>query len=128
MQSQASNPSFEAIFSRLRRILEGYAAGTLILHNEKAGNMELVGPATPHSLGREVWFGAVRIGKRYVSYYLMPVYAFPDLLDGISPELKKRMQGKSCFNFTREDEQLFAELAELTERGYQRYRQEKWVE
>jgi len=128
VHAEASNPGFEAVFSHLRRILAGYERGTLVLHNEKSGNVELGGPATPHSLGREVWFGAVRIAKRYVSYYLMPVYAFPDLLDGISPGLKKRMQGKSCFNFTREDEQLFAELAQLTERGYQRYRKEKWVE
>ena len=28
------------------------------------------------------------------------------------------MQGKSCFNFTRVDEALFAELADLTRRGY----------
>jgi hypothetical protein len=27
----------------------------------------------------------------------MPVYAWPDLLEDASPELRKRMQGKSCF-------------------------------
>ena len=46
------------------------------------------------------WFAGTRLGKRYVSYYLMPVYVEPSLLDGISPELRRRMQGKSCFNFT----------------------------
>ena len=30
------------------------------------------------------------------------------------PELRRRMQGKACFNFTRVDEALFAELATLT--------------
>jgi hypothetical protein len=34
----------------------------------------------------------------------------------MSPGLRKRMQGKSCFNFTKLDEELFAELAVLTER------------
>jgi hypothetical protein len=57
----------------------------------------------------------------------MPVYAFPELLDPISPGLKKRMQGKSCFNFTSVDEKLFNELAELTERGYERFKQEKLI-
>ena len=52
------------------------------------------------------WFGAVRLGKAYVSYYLMPVYGDPRLLADMSPELRKRMQGKSCFNFTRVDEGL----------------------
>src|SRR5438132_2819328 len=42
-------------------------------------------------------FGGVRLGKNYVSFYLMSVYASPDLLKDISPELKKRMKGKSCF-------------------------------
>jgi hypothetical protein len=65
------------------------------------------------------WFGAVRLGKAYVSYYLMPVYGDPRMLDDMSPELRKRMQGKSCFNFTRVDEPLFAELAEVTRRGYE---------
>jgi hypothetical protein len=35
---------------------------------------------------------------------------FPDLLKGISPELRKRMQGKTCWNFTKAEESLFAEL------------------
>jgi hypothetical protein len=41
----------------------------------------------------------VRKGKSYVSFHLIPVYMFPDLLKGLSPALEKRMQGKSCFNF-----------------------------
>ena len=42
-------------------------------------------------------FGGVRIGKNYVSFYLMSVYASPEFLKNMSPELKQRMQGKSCF-------------------------------
>src|ERR1700752_2112410 len=52
-------------------------------------------------------FGGVRMGKNYVSYHLVPVYASPDLLKMISPELKKRMQGKGCFNFKQVDKKLF---------------------
>jgi hypothetical protein len=73
---------------------------------------------------RSLYFGGVRMGKNYVSYQLMPVYMFPALLKGISPDLKKRMQGKSCFNFTKFDEALFAELDELTQRGIERSRRE----
>ena len=57
---------------------------------------------------------AVKIHNGYVSFYLMPVYVHPELLEGISDELRKRMQGKSCFNFTTVDEVLFEELADLT--------------
>jgi len=114
---------FQFIYGKLTDILHKYSRGKLHPRTDKPYQYELIGPH-PLSLDKEVWFGAVRIGKSYVSYHLMPVYAFPDLLDGISPDLKKRMQGKSCFNFTHMDEGLFQELAELTERGYERFKKE----
>ncbi len=117
------NPDFELVYHKLRDILSSYAGETLQLRTEKSHQLELIGPPTPSSLGREVWFSAVRMGKRYVSYHLMPVYACPELLGGISPELKKRMQGKSCFNFTHADERLFKELDELTQLGYERFKE-----
>lgn len=80
-----------------------------------------------HKNKKPLWFGGVQVKKRYVSYHLMPVYVNPALLDGISPELKKRMQGKSCFNFTSSDASLFSELAALTEAGFQDYREKGYV-
>jgi hypothetical protein len=67
------------------------------------------------------YFGGVKLGKSYVSFYLIGVYAEPRLITGMSAALRKRMQGKSCFNFTKVDEDLFAELAGLTERVAKRY-------
>jgi hypothetical protein len=66
-----------------------------------------------------VLFAGVKLGKRYVSYYLMSVYQRPDTV--ISPELTKRRQGKSCFNFTTIDDGLFDELADLTADGRELY-------
>jgi hypothetical protein len=66
-------------------------------------------------------FAGVRRGKRYVSYHLFSVYLEPGQLDGLSPELRKRMQGKSCFNFTKVDNALFDELDQLTDRGRELY-------
>ena len=66
------------------------------------------------------YVAGTRVGKRYVSYYLMGVYGASGLLDDLSPELRRRMQGKSCFNFTKIDEGLFAELADLTARSIAR--------
>jgi hypothetical protein len=71
-----------------------------------------------------VFFGAAQIKKNYVSYYLMPVYMFPDLLADLSPRLRKRMQGKSCFNFTTVEGGLLGELVQLTQQGAERFRQE----
>jgi hypothetical protein len=70
---------------------------------------------------KPLFFGAVQLKKSYVSFHLMPVYTHPELLDGLSPALKQRMQGKSCFNFTEVDPRLFKELAALTQAGCARY-------
>ncbi len=39
----------------------------------------------------------------------------------MSPQLRRRKQGKACFNFTRVDEALMTELANVTARGAQRW-------
>ena len=125
MPAKTTSPDFQPVFGELKKLLEPYA-GTLKPHS-KAGDYQLIGPPTPRSQGREVWFGAVQIKKNYVSYHLMAVYAFPDLLDDVSPELKKRMQGKSCFNFKAVDKALLKELGALTKKGYQRFKKEGLV-
>ena len=118
-----SPQDFEAVYDRLKSILQKYEHGSLKANPDEPGNYALTGPASQFTHGRELWLGAVRIGKNYVSYHLMPVYGFPELLEDISPALRKRMQGKSCFNFKVVDEALFAELATLTERGVKRFRE-----
>ena len=70
----------------------------------------------------DIYFGAVQIKKNYVSYHLMPIYVNPKLLDGISPDLKKRMQGKSCFNFKDVDKKILGELSDLTKIGFEFYK------
>jgi hypothetical protein len=107
-----------AVFDRLAAIFAPYRS-SLIAKADEPGDLSLeTPPSTAYPSG--LFFGAVKIGKRYVSFHLMPVYVHPDLLDEMSPELRKRMQGKSCFNFTRADDGLFAELEALTAAGYTR--------
>jgi hypothetical protein len=110
------------VFDRLAAIFTPYRS-TLIAKTDEPENLFLETPpsaAYPSGL----FFGAVKIGKRYVSFHLMPVYVHPDLLDAMSRELRKRMQGKSCFNFTRPDKALFAELETLTAAGFARFQQD----
>jgi hypothetical protein len=78
---------------------------------------------TPHVMKNKqrLCFATVRVGKAYVSLYLMPIYCSPDLLKDLSPALKKRMQGKSCFNFKTVDDKLFKELGKLTKSGFQKF-------
>jgi len=75
-----------------------------------------------------MWFGEVRLGKAYVSFHLMPLYMSEKLTSTISPALKKRMQGKTCFNFKTDPEpELLAELERLTEAGLKDWSGKKWL-
>jgi hypothetical protein len=65
-----------------------------------------------------IWFGGVEIKKNYVSFHLIPVYAAPQLVKDLSPSLKKRMQGKSCFNFMDIEPAHLKELEVVTKKGY----------
>ena len=103
-----------AVHDRLRAILEPYRDGLVATKDGPAGmTLEIPG------LEGKPWgyVAATRLGKRYVSFYLMGVYASPEVAATISPQLKRRMQGKSCFNFATIDEDLLRELAELTARA-----------
>ncbi len=98
---------------RLRR-----AAPAMRVTSEGEGGVSLTSDlCSPLKPGEPMWFGGVRVGKAYVSYYLMPVYSHPILAAKISPGLKKRMQGKSCLNFKAADQALFDELEALTREG-----------
>ena len=77
---------------------------------------------SPSYNGKPLFFGAVLRGRAYVSFHLMPLYWEPSLAKGISENLKKRMQGKSCFNFSAPDAALFRELGRLTARGFALYK------
>jgi hypothetical protein len=46
----------------------------------------------------------------------------PKLRASLSPRLRGRMQGKTCFNFTTSDADLFRELEEVTMRALTAFR------
>lgn len=110
-------PDFTDLDRQLRALMKASATGMIVARDGDDG-LEMLAPIpNPLKPKQPMWFGAVRAGKAYVSYHLMPVYGSAALAAAISPGLKKRMQGKSCFNFTAPDPALFAELAALTEAG-----------
>ena len=71
-----------------------------------------------------MFFAAIMRRASSINFYLMPVYTHPALLKTLSPELKRRMQGKSCFNFPKVDKGLFKELAALTKSSFEHWRRE----
>jgi hypothetical protein len=117
MPSKKSSPAdFSSVFTALKKILAAHAASCVVASDTR--DHYLLNSTKPHPMnGQAMMVAAVRTGKNYVSFHLMPVYGHPPLLEKISPELKKRMQGKACFNFVEVNAPLFDELANLTQRG-----------
>ncbi len=129
-------PDLAVVYAELRRRLSVHEDAFLVSDNLTDANtaasrkVDEPSPDTYVLLGAPTerypdgqLFASVRIGKRYVSYHLMSVYMSPEG-PSIGPELTRRRQGKSCFNFTRVDDTLFDELADLTDRGRDLYEAE----
>ncbi len=120
---KTTQADFSAVFAQLKAILQKHEP-RLVVVADTPQNYCL---STPYAeqWKKELMFGAVQIKKNYVSYHLVPVYVFPELLDGISDDLRRHMQGKACFNFKASDPKLFRELAQLTRRGVDKFKRGK---
>ena len=116
------NPEFYSVFQSLKALLQPYQPHlSLTADTEQDYSLETVSKSFR---GKSLFFGAVQVKKNYVSYYLMPVYVFPNLLEELPESLHKRMQGKSCLNFKKLDGDTLTQLADLTRRGFERYQKE----
>jgi len=73
--------------------------------------------------GRPVLFAMVKTGKKEVSFHLMPLYCHPELVETLSPELKKKMRGKTCFHFRKLNKELSDDLEKLVQHSLHILRQ-----
>src|SRR5437763_13791155 len=121
----AESANFDEVFVELKSIFKPYAKKMDIASD--TGAYYLLNARYIMKNKQPLCFGGVRLGKNYVSFYLMSVYAAPELLKTMSPELKKRMQGKSCFNFKEIDPKLFKELQALTKAGAMKFTDDKFI-
>jgi hypothetical protein len=113
-------PDLDVVHDRLRDILAPYRDELSVTRDGPEGLVLEVPGLEGKPWG---YVAGTRMGKRYVSFYLMPVYGSSGLANTISPALRKRMQGKSCFNFTTVDERLLAELSDLAAKGIPGFRE-----
>ncbi len=112
-------------FDTLKGIVQVYSEHLAIVH-DKLDHFYLNTKSTDGKDKGE-FFAAVRIKKNYVAFHLMPIYYYPELIDDISPDLRKKMQGKSCFNFKSINSSLIKELVGLSESSFQTYVSEKRI-
>lgn len=112
----------DSIFRAVRPLYAKHEAACVVLHDERhryyLGTHEIRAKD-----GYRTGFGGVEIKKNYVSVHLIPVYVHPELLAATSDRLRRRMQGKSCFNFKKQLEpDLIDELARLIDNGIEHFR------
>lgn len=121
---------FAAVFAALKPVLAQHAQ-RLAVKTDTADEYTLVTKSPspfPQHKGQPMYFGSVRLGKAYVSFHLMPLYMNPQLVKSIPAELKRRMQGKTCFNFkTEPGTEAIAGLAALTGAALRQWREKKWL-
>ena len=104
-----------AVEARLRALLEPFA-NTL----EPA---QIYGIAVLRRPGAKAhdWFAGVQAADGYVKLNFLPMHGHPELLEGISPALRKRKTGASVFRFTDLDDALAAEVEALLARAFDVY-------
>jgi hypothetical protein len=108
--------AYSAVFTALRAVLRIYQ-DDFVVKTDKPDHCSLE-TRSPSLNGRPLFFAAAKIKKNYVSYYLPALYMFPELANRISPDLRRRLQGPSCFNFTAMDQNCLVELEKLTQAGF----------
>jgi hypothetical protein len=111
-----SPPGFAETFASLRAMLQ-QRGKRLLTTVDTANDFQMASPDYTDRTGRPLFVAGVVIKKSYVSYHLLPLYMNPTLLAEVSPMLKKRMQGKACFNFTSIDAAQLKDLSSLTKTG-----------
>jgi len=121
----ADTKIFKEIFQELKIIMHCYEKKLVCTDNED----NIYALYTKHMMKNKkpLYFGSVQINKAYVSYHLMPIYVFSELVDTLTPQLKKGMQGKSCFNFKLIDKELFKEIDLITAVGFEKYQEAGYV-
>ena len=74
-------PEFKTVFDELKSILKPYAKKMDVAQD--TDTYYLLNTRHIMKNKQPLCFGGVRLGKSYVSFYLMTVYASPDLLKAI---------------------------------------------
>jgi hypothetical protein len=121
---------FTSAFTALKSVLAKYADKLAVKADTESEYSVVTRSASPYPQhrGQPMWFGSVRLGKAYASFHLMPLYMCAELTETVSPALRKRMQGKTCFNFKQEPEpELLAELDRLTAAGMKLWAAKNWL-
>jgi hypothetical protein len=103
--------------------LEAELRALLVPYEDVLVGEELYGIEVLHRPGSKMhdWFAGVRPGKGTAKLMLLPIKGHPELLEAISPALRKRLSGDALFTLKAGDEALLAELEQVVARAFDVY-------
>jgi hypothetical protein len=103
--------------------LEAELKAILVRYEDVLVADELYGIEVLHRPGSKMhdWFAGVRPGKGAAKLMLLPMKAHPELVDGLSPVLRKRLTGDALFTLKPGADALLPELEQLVERSFDAY-------
>ena len=104
-----------AIEARLERILDPYR------DRLEPATIYNIPTLRRHGAKAQDWFAFVKPASKHVSFFLLPIHTWPDLVEPLSPALRTRLTGKSVFNFKVLDAAEMTELETLVARAFERY-------
>ena len=112
MTGRGAPSSLDALEAELRAILVPYED---VLETGEIYGVEVL--RRPGARAHD-WFAGVRPGEGTVKLMLLPVHDHPELLEDVSPELRKRKTGASLFTLRESDAGLLPELELLVQRSF----------
>ena len=103
--------------------LEAELRAMLVPYEDVLVAAEIYGIHVLHRPGARAhdWFAGVRPGKGTAKLMLLPITAHPELLDDVSPALRKRRSGDALITLKPGDEGLLPELARLIANAFGAY-------
>ncbi len=103
--------------------LEAALRAMLVPYQDALDAGEIYGIHVLHRPGARAhdWFAGVRPGKGSAKLMLLPMKTHPELVDGLSPALRKRLTGDALFTLKPGDEALLAELGRVVASAFDAY-------
>jgi hypothetical protein len=103
--------------------LEAELRAILVPYEDVLEAAQIYGIEVLHRPGAKThdWFAGVRPGKGTAKLMLLPMKTHPEIIDGASAALRKRLSGDALFTFRPGDEALLPELEQVVARAFDVY-------
>ncbi|HEX6916005.1 MAG TPA: hypothetical protein VF145_12240 [Chitinophagaceae bacterium] len=125
-----NQPDLVPVFNELVSLLKPFAKLSLTFKGGTAGSATVSSVKPVEIAGKkldELFFAGVLVQKGYVGFYFFPIYVHPDLKSELSPDLLKKLKGKTCFHIKKIDPETKTHINDALKKGYSLYKNKGWI-